>query len=127
MNIRTKVLKAWFFVLVANCFFGCNPDEQTPTLTIYNNSNTDKVISSVRLIGYEFTSLNITFGSSHTFILDKGMPGGYTNINVDINFNCGNRGWTVSDSVNFTETNTATINFLHCENTTGYCRGVCFN
>ncbi|WP_157515054.1 hypothetical protein [Gaetbulibacter saemankumensis] len=77
-------------------------------------------------MGYEFSNLNIEFGSSQTFSLNKGMSGGYSNINVDINFTCGTRSWSASNTVNFKQGDVTTINFLHCDSTLGYCRGVCF-
>ena len=120
-------MKVKFLICLTILLFTCSSDEQKPpSLTIINNSNTDKVITNVSLVGYEFSNLNIEFGNSQTFILDKGMSAGYTNINVDINFMCGGRIWTASESVNFNNGNVTTMNFLHCFNTAGYCRGVCF-
>jgi hypothetical protein len=121
-------MKVKFLMFLTILLFACSSDEQqTPSLTIVNNSNTDKVITNVRLVGYEFSQLNIEFGSSQTFILDEGMSGGYTNINVEINFTCGARGWSASESVNFNDGDATTMNFLHCFSTAGYCRGVCFD
>lgn len=122
-------MKLKFLTFLTIMLFACSSsdEQEPPSLTIVNNSNTDKVITNVSLVGYEFSNLNIEFGSSQTFILDEGMSGGYTNINVNISFRCGGRGWNASESVNFNDGDVTIMNFLHCDSTLGYCRGVCFD
>jgi len=54
-----------------------------PVLKITNSINDDgRFITSVKLVGYEFSNLNITKGNSQSFVLDKGMPANLNNINV---------------------------------------------
>lgn len=123
-------MKAKFLIFLTMLLFACNSDDEQkpPSLIIVNNSNTDKIITRVMLVGYEFSNLNIEFGSSQTFSLEEGMSGGYTNINVDISFYCGARSWGASESVDFNDEDETTINFLHCyDSSVGYCRSVCFN
>jgi hypothetical protein len=56
-----------------------------PSLKVANQTITSTFdIRSVTLVGYEFKNLNITTGSSQTFVLDKGMPAGYNNIYVTV-------------------------------------------
>ncbi len=74
-----------------------------PILKIRNTSNCSSVLSitGVSLVGYQFNSLNIVGGEEQTFNLDEGMSGGYDNINVDIGFRYGNRGWSRNINANF--------------------------
>lgn len=94
-------------ILLLGCFllFSCqgvnninegnnnNTGSSYPKLKIENDVNQDNThtssnyyISSVSLVNYKFEPLYIYDGESQTFVLDKGMPGGYDNILVYINY-----------------------------------------
>ena len=89
-------------VVFSFVFFACNnatnpvdntgnsPDPNYPILRVVNLHALNP-ITSVSLVGYEFNHLRLYRGQSQTFILDRGMPGGYNNININIravqNFN----------------------------------------
>jgi hypothetical protein len=64
------------------------PKEELPSIKVVNQlTDSWRSITEVSLVGYEFNSLNIEpNGGSQTFVLDKGMPGGYENINVKVRF-----------------------------------------
>ena len=63
-----------------------DPVIEYPSLRIVNDSRNYIAITSVTLLGYEFTTLDIANGSSQTFTLDKGMSGGYEDINVIVGY-----------------------------------------
>ena len=83
----------------------CNKDDnknEYPALKVANESNDQWPIKSVKLVGYEFSNLAIgTNGGLQTFILDKGMPGGYNDINVVVQYGPAGSIWTSSKKVNF--------------------------
>ena len=63
------------------------PEEKLyPSLKIENNITGSNEVLGVSLVNYDFSPLGISGGKSQTFILDKGMPGGYEHILVVINF-----------------------------------------
>ena len=75
-NKTGKYLKYAIFVIVL-AFTACSSgDDEVPSLKVVNQSADNKVITTVRLVGYEFVNLNIGIGDSQTFTLGEGMPGG---------------------------------------------------
>jgi len=82
--------------------------EKYPSMKIVNKYDT-RTITSVTLVGYEFKSLSIGFDSSQTFLLDKGMPGGYSNINISVSYHSGSATWYVSNNFDFNDDKTTTI------------------
>ncbi len=93
-------------------------------LKVINESNDQWPIKSVKLVDYEFTNLAIgTNGGSQTFILDKGMSGGYNDINVVVQYGPAGSIWTSSKKVNFNNGSTTTIKlqgYISYEGCTGY-------
>lgn len=61
------------------------PELEFPSMKIINNSESAS-IKEVSLVGYSFNNLDINYNETQTFILDKGMPGGYININVIVRY-----------------------------------------
>ena len=102
-------------------FTACHKDndsidvEEYPSLKIMNQVSDSRYISSVRLVGYEFNNLNITSGNSQTFALDKGMAGGYENINITVSYRTpyvpSN---SISTSINFNKGEITTIMLKGC-------------
>lgn len=86
-----------------------------PKLKVINDGREDTMfgydyISSVVLLNYSFTPIEIKKGESQTFVLDKGMPGGYNDILVKISY--GEDGHTFSSykiKKNFANGSTTTI------------------
>ena len=78
-------------------------EETYPTLKISNTSQCSSplTITSVSLVGYQFNSLSLIGGENQTFSLSNGMNGGYNDINVNVGYRYGNRGWSSSIKVNF--------------------------
>ena len=75
------------FILVI-AISACDTGQQSPqypSLKVVNQYS-GKSINSVALVGYDFENLLITSGSSQTFTLDGGMPGGYTGINIIVSY-----------------------------------------
>lgn len=97
-------------------------------LTLRNNTNSDFKINEISFVGYNFTDLNILNSQSQTFILEDGFVGGTSNININVGFTCGARGWIMSDFVNFIEGDETSIEFVQCASGgSGYCRAVCLD
>ena len=79
---------------IALIFTACDKDNENdivpvveyPSLKLVNETTHDKPIYYVRLVGYEFTNLNIGRGESQTFVLDKGMSGGYEDLYVTVGY-----------------------------------------
>ena len=88
------------------------------------NQSTDDsygAIISVTLVGYDFTSLSVNKGDSQIFNLDRGMPAGYENINVEVSFPriATGRIRFRSIVVNFNDGDTTTITMKGCISGTG--------
>jgi len=90
------------------------PEEEYPALKVVNQNTDDRVITAVKLVGYEFYTLNIESSDSQTFILEDGMPGGYDDINVTVNYKRGNSTGSKSIQVNFTDGDTTTVTLKGC-------------
>lgn len=88
--------------------------EEHPSLKVVNQNNDSRSITSVSLVGYEFTNLSIAIGNSQTFTLDKGMPGGYSDINIIVSHKYSAWSGSVSTKVNFVDGDTTTITFKGC-------------
>lgn len=127
-STRSEAKVQWWTILaffgMVLAFTACKKDsyspedtpEQYPSLMVANQVADDwKYITSVRLIGYEFTNLNIPVGDSQTFTLDKGMSGGYEDINVIVVYNIGYiHTQSKSIKVNFTKGEATTITLKGC-------------
>ena len=89
---------------LALTFAACDKDEvivpviEHPILTVVNHSF-ERDITGVSLVGYEFDSLNISWRDSQAFLLEKGMPSGYEDINVTVRFSGHRGGGVASDSI----------------------------
>lgn len=106
-------------------FTACNKDKNNdkvveyPSLKVVNQNIDNRSITSVSLVGYEFNNLNITIGGSQTFLLDKGMPGGYSEINIQVSHRYSAWSGSVSKKLNFNDGMIATITFKGCLNFEG--------
>lgn len=96
-----------------------------PSLKIVNDLKEDwRPIISVNLVGYDFTNLNIEYnGDSQRFNLDKGMPGGYDNVNVSVTFirYAAAPRVTLKIKVDFVDGKTTTISLRDCVDSSGQC------
>jgi hypothetical protein len=123
---KSKV-KCWaIFAIfgIALAFTACNRDKNNdidnddvveyPSLKVVNQNNDNRSITSVSLVGYEFNNLNITIGGSQTFVLDKGMPGGYSDINIIVSHKYSVWSGSVNKKVNFNDGKTTTITLKGC-------------
>ena len=72
-----------FFCMIF-IFTACKK-ENHPSLEVVNQYGT-YTITSACLVGYEFNNLQINAGESQKFILENGMPGGYSDINVTVSY-----------------------------------------
>jgi len=119
-NYKILVL---LFITSFTVFMACDDSSNYPSLKVVNNLTGESVatsfpIVSVSLVGYEFKNLNIVSGNSQTFALDRGMPGGYNNVNVSVT--CHRPpyvGITNSNSFNFSDGVTTTVTLT--SNSTG--------
>ena len=124
IRLRFVVLAVvpFVWILIAGCDVGVPPANQEtnqetnleaepahPFLKVVNAIAESKYIKSVALVGYEFANLYITDGSSQVFSLDKGMPGGYTNINVVVRYGLTTTTWTVQNTFDFSDGITTTV------------------
>jgi len=98
-------------------------EEEYPSLKIVNQNTSLWWITSVKLVGYEFYNLEITKSESQTFVLDKGMPGGYNDINVKVYYTYGAPNGSQSIKVNFSDGATTTIALKGCTGSEG-CDGL---
>ncbi len=97
-----------------------------PSLKVVNQlSDYWRSITGVSLVGYKFNNLNIEpHGDSQTFILDKGMSGGYKNIYVRIGYiRYSGVGGSASIKVDFIKGKTTTIILKGCSGAEG-CPGI---
>ena len=127
----TKYNVRWWSILavfvIAITFTACNNDEdiieieEYPSLKVENLTTDGLSIDTVTLVGYDFTNLMITEGNSQTFILDKGMPGGYENININVRMS-GRQIISRDIQVNFKKGETSTITMTGCNGYEG-CKG----
>ena len=114
-KIKFKTTVHWLtyvlFLSLALSITSCEKEEEKiifPKLTVVNQHDKNGIfISSVKLVGYEFNELHINNGASQTFNLDKGMPGGFSNINITITYTSPTR--YISKEVNFINGETTTI------------------
>jgi hypothetical protein len=123
-----KLLISFFMVLsaVLFAFVSCDdgdaveipPIEKFPSLKVENEA-VEKMplfnIYAVELAGYEFEQLIIPVGDSQLFILDQGMPEGFEQINVEIQFGTIGFDWSETAVVNFENGKTSTITLKGCE------------
>ena len=100
-------MKKFLLLLLCCSFLNCGgSDDVIPSLTIKNDDG--HTIIYVKLVGYEFDTLDITAGTSKTFQLLNGIDGGTDAVNVLVRWKC-NRGVANGNiSVNFSN-NSATI------------------
>ena len=97
--------------------------EEFPSLKVVNETNdsNNRSITSINLVGYEFTNLNINSGDFQIFKLDSGMPGGYDKININVRLS-GPQIVTRNIEVNFKKGETTTITMKGCISSEG-CSG----
>lgn len=100
------------------------PVETYPSLKVVNETRNEFSIASVNLLGYEFSNLDIVNGSSQTFALDKGMSGGYSDINIIVGYRIYTRnGGHPTIKVDFKKGETSTITLKGCSGKEG-CPGI---
>ena len=126
---NTHLARAKFIAIMAVAlisFTSCNKDcecddappiveEQYPFLRLVNENTNDAIVTSVRLLGYEFENLNIDVGESQMFTLENGMPGGYDDINVIVGWK--RSAWqsgSVNAAFDFGNGDITTITFEGC-------------
>ena len=93
-------------IVIASCY---SDDGTQDTLLKVINHYESRSITSVTLVGYEFNNLLITAGNSQSFALEKGMPSGYTNINITVGYSSGTATWYISKEFDFIEGEVTTI------------------
>jgi len=104
----------YIFLIINSC------DNKEEFLKVVNEDKDGCSITSVRFVGYEFNNLLISSGSSQTFTLDKGMSGGYYDINVIVSFGPPSR--SSSAKINFNKDKTTIITLKGCISYEG-CKG----
>ena len=97
-----------------------NSAKDHPTLKVVNLNSDGRIITSVKLVGYEFTNLDIKEGDSQSFALDNGMQGGYSDINIIVEYN---RFQTINKKINFINGQITTITLKGCVSYEG-CKGI---
>jgi hypothetical protein len=129
-NIHCVVILTFFVIVLT--FTACDKNDDNLTLEKYpllkvENQLKDywRPIIGVSLVGYKFGNLNIEpKGDSQTFILDKGMSGGYGNIYVSVSYIRYSGVWSsASIKVDFTKGDTTTIVLTGCSGAEG-CSGI---
>ena len=99
-----------FFCMIF-IFTACKK-ETYPSLEVVNRNGT-YTITSARLVGYEFNNLRINVGESQKFILENGMPGGYSDINITVSYGIpGMVSWSSSTKVNFDKGKTTIVTLI---------------
>lgn len=79
--------KVLFLLIGCLLFCSCKSgEEETSKLRIEHNAAQTSPIVLVSLLNYEFSNINISYGESKTFTLDKGMPAGYDDVYVTVQF-----------------------------------------
>ena len=111
-----------FIFVLAACDKEMKREEGYPSLTIVNENRSGYTITSIGLVGYEFNYLNIPVGSSQTFALDRGMPGGYNDIYIIVSSFYGTSR-TDNTKVNFVKGEKTTITMKGCTGAEG-CEGI---
>lgn len=122
----TKFKAQWWAIFaifgIVLTFTACDEDdecpspspEEYPSLKVVNQNNDSRIITAVKLVGYEFENLSIPIGDSQIFTLDDGMPGGYEDLNITVSHKYS--AWSGSESikVNFNDGETTTITLKGC-------------
>ena len=123
ISVMKKLLFLFAFIL-----FSCSSDEEHASFTVVNQKDII-TITEISLVGYKFETLSIGLGESKTFVLDKGLNGGYDNVNVSFSWTCGGRGWSGNTTINFLDGQTNRIALIDTfgNNGGGGCRDVGFN
>lgn len=115
-----------FLLVICTALFSCGKDEteliqeesqaESVSLKVENDLAYYYFITSVKLVGYNFENLNIESGKSQTFQLDKGMPGGFEDINVIVTYKStpGHAGWTARASIDFSENGVTVLRLSGC-------------
>jgi hypothetical protein len=87
----------------------CGSLDEYASLRVVNQYS-GRTIKSVSLVGYTFSHLSIETGKSQLFALDKGMPSGYSNINVSVGYSGGwSASWSISNDFDFVKGDVTTI------------------
>ena len=104
-----KLLFLFAFIL-----FACGGEENLPlyfpSLTIENKDAVAERVIEVRLVGYKFESLSIDAGTTKTLVLNEGINGGMSNVNVEFWVDCDTpTSYWKSMSLDFKEGQTTTV------------------
>ena len=113
-RISGVIILVLSIILIHSCKKDNDSPKEYPSLKVVNQNNDSRSITSVSLVGYEFTNLSIAIGDSQTFTLDKGMPGGYIDINITVSHKYSAWSGSVSTKVNFNDGETTTITLKGC-------------
>jgi len=108
------------------CKKDCICPDDYPSLKVVNQLEDNwRRITNVSLVGYQFSNLNIEpFGDSQTFVLDKGMSGGFENIYVKVTYLRYSSVYGFADiKVDFKKGGTTTIVLKGCDIAEG-CPGI---
>jgi len=113
-----KILTTFIILSVITLLISCNNDDDNadyPLLKVINETSIAHPRYKVSLVGYEFESLAIEpNGDSQTFKLEHGMPSGYENIEVIVQYSSRGTIWRKSKKVNFANGRTSTITLKGC-------------
>jgi len=106
-----KKLGLIFFALI---LFACGSDDNgnapMMSLTIENKDAVAERVIEVRLVGYKFESLSIDAGTTKTLVLNEGINGGMSNVNVEFWVDCDTpTSYWKSMSLDFKEGQTTTV------------------
>ena len=133
LNFKQLNFKAQWWAIFAIfgvilVFTACSNDdeivgvEKYPSLKVVNETTDKQTITSVALVGYEFSNLSIPVGNSQIFALDKGMAGGNDDINIIVGFGYSSIKRYSSVKVNFNNGENTTIILKGCISYEG-CKG----
>ncbi|PKD43767.1 hypothetical protein [Rhodohalobacter barkolensis] len=130
---RTIFIIVGLFIALTACESSVNSNEDTeeeiseesqiPYLKVVNQNTDSYPITGVRLVNYEFNNLEIDVGDSQKFTLDDGMPGGYSDINIIVNYRRAGRSFSLNIEKNFNDGDTTTVRMKGCISAEG-CAGV---
>jgi len=137
LNFKVQWLTIFVIVGITIAFSACgssvnsneeaddevSEDSQIPYLMVVNQNTDSYPITAVRLVNYEFNSLEIDVGDSQTFTLDDGMPGGYSDINIIVSYRRAGNQYSMNIEKDFTDGETTTVRMKGCISAEG-CGGL---
>lgn len=98
-------------------------ESQIPYLKVVNQNTDSYPITGVRLINYEFNNLEIGVSEAQKFTLDDGMPGGYSDINIIVNYRRAGSSFSLNIKKDFIDGDTTTVRMKGCISAEG-CSGL---